>query len=412
MTTKEHELLSWEATLLERESRMSTLLEQKESETVALQSRLSQLEQQSQHDNDVVDRRVRQEMAKRDNELRSAIVKCEAEMVATMARREQGIMDAVKRREEDIVKSWQVREEEIKNEMLETIRRRDMWMKNLVEELRSKTETLDRMRKDLEAKLQMMSESSGVKTRMFLIVHLYLHVGLFALFTDRRQKSPLEEVHNILAPLNRMAYADVDEVPVSDEPLSNGEPPVSHDVSQVPCDPITSAIQNILMSAAKEPSSVPSTPDLFKFCSTPPSLLRMNVMDEVLARRSRSDGGRSSRSTPPPETPPPMSSIFSVSRTFGAPDSPSPFPSSLPTGSNIRPDNGRSRDHFDRLSAPGFSPSDTNPMTWYDVAGHPLRISGDEMEPFKVRRSKAMSDGMLLEMVSSKVANIQLGGTC
>jgi hypothetical protein len=171
ITTKEDELRSWEATLLERESRMSTLLTQKESETVALQTRLSQLEQQSQLDNDVVDRRVRQEMAKRDNELRSAIVKCEAEMVATMARREQGVMDAVKRREDDIVKSWRVREEEIKNEMLETIRRRDMWMKNLVEELRSKTETLDRMRKDLEAKLQMMSESSGVKTRLFLIVH-------------------------------------------------------------------------------------------------------------------------------------------------------------------------------------------------------------------------------------------------
>jgi len=158
---KEREISARETALAEREAKLTALVAEKDAEIHRLHNLVSTAQSQ-------LDARIREETDRREEELRVAIRKCEVEVSATMARREEEILSAGWLREQEIIGAWRSRKEQIK-EAEEMIAERRQWI--------AAKET------DLEAKL----------------------LGLFSQeFKGRKEKTPLEVLKNVLAPLVKM----------------------------------------------------------------------------------------------------------------------------------------------------------------------------------------------------------------
>ena len=158
---KEREISARETALAEREAKLTTLVAEKDAEILRLHNLVSTTQSQ-------LDARIREPTGKCEEELRMAIKKCEMEVSATMARREEEILSVVRQREQEMISAWRARKEQIE-EVEELIAERKQWI--VAKEA------------DLEAKLVGLS-SQEVR--------------------GRKEKTPLEEVKNILAPLVQM----------------------------------------------------------------------------------------------------------------------------------------------------------------------------------------------------------------
>lgn len=175
--TKEQELLARERALLARESHQSTLLSQKDGEIAALRSKLSDMTSQ-------VDLRVQEAIMKREEELRVLVMRREEEVAQAMRRREEEIMEAVKRREEEVEEAWKVREARVREEMAEEVEKEvgDRWREEW-ERLEEVREEVEKMRDAVEDRIRKSEEASASGRK------------------GKKDKTPLEEVKNILAPL-------------------------------------------------------------------------------------------------------------------------------------------------------------------------------------------------------------------
>lgn len=153
MIAKERELTAREAAFAEKESRMHAVLSQKDTEIASLRQHV--IESQS-----AVDTRIKEAIAKREEELRVAVMKREEEVAAAMARREEEIMGAVRMREEEILEAWRTREEQIRKEVSEPAEEQLKWVKAREEELETERMRLDGVRAELEANVKMLDESA------------------------------------------------------------------------------------------------------------------------------------------------------------------------------------------------------------------------------------------------------------
>ena len=187
---RERDVAAREASLLSRESQLTTLttlLATKETELVSLRALLSTAETNHQ-------RKVREALLKREEELRAQVLKHEAEVALRMARREEEIMEAVQKREEEIGCMWARWERETREEMCRAVEERMEWVKVRTEELEREKVEVERMRVEMEERLGRVDEVEGESKRR--------RSSLGSSRCGRSESyQPLEEVKNLIAPL-------------------------------------------------------------------------------------------------------------------------------------------------------------------------------------------------------------------
>lgn len=232
---KEREISARETALAEREAKITAIVVEKDAEVHRLHHLLSAAQAQ-------LDARIREAIGKREEELRVAIRKREEEVAAAMARREEEILSAVRQREQEISDAWRTREAQIKVEVEEMIAERMKWVAAKEADLEVEQTRLDEVRKDLEAKLAALS-SQEVK--------------------GRKEKTPLEEVKNLLAPLVQMTeeHSHTREKRISNA-YSNMATPVNRNVAKPAQDYMPSAMKGVILTQTGQPLVTPTPTEL------------------------------------------------------------------------------------------------------------------------------------------------------
>jgi hypothetical protein len=259
---KERELISREAAFVEKEAQMHAIISHKDAEIISLQHLLntqSQLQSES-----ILDARIREAIAKREEELRVAVMKREEEVAAAMARREEEIMGAVRKREEEIGEAWQVRENQIRIEIGEAAEERMKWIVAQQDEIEAERQRLDGVRKELEAKVKMLDECGAAENKGWLCS--VVNVSCAYCVIGRKDKTPLEEVKNLLAPLVRMTetHHRTRSVPEAKQKLiaTGLETPVNRNSAKFPGDYEASAMKGVIFTATGEALATPAPAEL------------------------------------------------------------------------------------------------------------------------------------------------------
>ncbi|KAI9061723.1 kinase-like protein [Trametes sanguinea] len=252
LLAKERDLVAREAVLVDRETKLTAIVAQKDEELASLRALLATAESTLQQ-------RVRAAVARRDEELRAMVLKQEEEVAARMARREEEIMEAVRRREEDVARMWAEWEKQTREGMARAVEERMDWVQQRADELDAERERLDGVRKELETKMKALEASTISERRT-------------------RSKNPLEEVKNIMAPLSRLtespeaikttakAPALLQKMPEFKTPMPTKCVDLIADVAAPP----PSAMKGVILTATGEPVATPSPAELAKlFVDTP-----------------------------------------------------------------------------------------------------------------------------------------------
>ena len=248
LLTKERDLASREAALLERETKLAAIVAQKDEELASLRNVLANAES-------TLHQRVRQAVSKRDEELRAMLLKQEQEVTDRMTRREQEIMEAVRRREEEMARMWGEWEQQTRESMGRAVEERMQWVQQRGEELEHERQRLDGVKQELETKVKAMEAAASGERRT-------------------RSKNPLEEVKNIMAPLSRLADSPepVKVSPPQAYTLPEFKTPMpTKSANVVGADLVPhSAMKGVILTATGEPVATPTQAELAKlFVETP-----------------------------------------------------------------------------------------------------------------------------------------------
>ena len=232
---KEREISVRETALAERETKLTAIVVEKDAEILRLHNVVSTAQSQ-------LDTRIREAICKREEELRVAIRKREEEVAAAMARREEEILAAVRQREQEIFDAWRTREEQIKAEAETMIVEKMQWIAAKEADLEVEQSRLEEVQKDLEAKLAALS-CQGVK--------------------GRREKTPLDEVKNLLKPLVQMTEerGHVREKRITST-YSNIATPVNRNAARPVQDYMPSAMKGVVLTQTGQPLATPTPAEL------------------------------------------------------------------------------------------------------------------------------------------------------
>ncbi|KAF9467165.1 kinase-like domain-containing protein [Collybia nuda] len=261
VTAREREVLAREAAILEKERELAAVISNKDSDISALQHIVSQFQQQEQHSQQDVEVTIKVAVARREEELRVLVMKREEEVAAAISRREEEIMEAVRQREQEVFDAWGAREAEIRREVEERIREveeRVNWVQAREEELKAEDSRLETVRIELEEKVAKWEDSVA---------------------KGRKEKSPLEEVKNLLAPLARIA--DEPSYRRRAEPLPTPKPVPKLQAFPSLATPITrpttneyipSAMKGVVLTATGETLATPTPAELANLFSNSPKV--------------------------------------------------------------------------------------------------------------------------------------------
>lgn len=180
---KERDLLAREALFAEREVQLQQLLTQKDAEITSLQTLLARAEETHIA-------RVRA----REEELKAIVLRKEAELAARLAKREEEVMDAVNRREQEVARGWTEWERNVRDDVTRAVDERMEWVQRRAEELEQEKESLDEVKREVEAKIQQLETMELMSSERRTLQAQEQVV----------KKTPLEEVKNVLAPLARL----------------------------------------------------------------------------------------------------------------------------------------------------------------------------------------------------------------
>ncbi|KAH0826861.1 kinase-like domain-containing protein [Lanmaoa asiatica] len=231
---KEREVSARETALADREAKLTPLVVEKDAEILRLHNLVSTAQSQ-------LDARIREAVGKREEELRVAVRKREEEVAAAMARREEEILSAVRQREQEIFDAWRKREEQIKVEAEAMIAEKMQWIAAKEADLEVEQSRLDEVQKDLEAKLAMLASQEG---------------------KGRKDKTPLEEVKNLLAPLVQMTENGHTREKCVHSNYSNMATPVNRNVARPTRDYIPSAMKGVILTQTGQPLATPTPAEL------------------------------------------------------------------------------------------------------------------------------------------------------
>ncbi|KAG2368496.1 kinase-like domain-containing protein [Suillus spraguei] len=285
VVTKEREVAAREAALAEREARLVSIVSEKDHEIVRLRELLGQAEALSEQ-------RLR-DVRKRMEEV--------------MALREEELEQHVRQRDQELFAWWTTREQEIRAGMMKELEDKVNWVRGREEELEAEQGKLDEARQDLEMRLKTAEETAAKKAK-------------------GQDKTPLEEVKNLLAPLAQMTQ---------DSRLRSAQRR-SHDVSFMnttttletpinravkPAVPF-SAMKGIILTDTGEPLATPTPAELVKLFVKSPKVniefAKIFDFDEG-SESSDAEGGEGDTDLPPSpskreRTSPEMSASASSSR--------------------------------------------------------------------------------------------------
>ncbi|TFK31646.1 kinase-like domain-containing protein, partial [Crucibulum laeve] len=257
--SRERELVAREQALMAKEQHITALLTQKDHEIATL-SQMQQHKQYTQQDLDVA---IKRAVMEREDALRILVGQREAEVAAAMVKREEEIMEAVRRREAEVCHAWETREVEIKREVdvsIKAVEERVRWINVREEELRTEAERQEDVReelRELEEKLKKLEE--GVTK-------------------GRKEKTPLEEVKNLLKPLAHMTQ----ETPGQKRRLLSAPTPKAALFSPQPLEtPITrpnydaflpSAMKGVVLTATGETLATPAPAEVANLFNNSPKV--------------------------------------------------------------------------------------------------------------------------------------------
>lgn len=189
LTTKEREILAREAAVAEKEAQIASVFSQKDAEIIALKDMVNQLQQHHQVQVNV-EVRIREAVAKREDELRIAVAKREEEVAAAMVRREEEIMGAIRKREAEISEAWKTREEQIKKEVAEEVDERVKWVIQRTEELSDEEERLESIRLELEERAKVLEALKGKPNDITRCLHFHSGYSQEGEVSTRRDQEP------------------------------------------------------------------------------------------------------------------------------------------------------------------------------------------------------------------------------
>ncbi|KAI0291630.1 kinase-like domain-containing protein [Multifurca ochricompacta] len=167
LVERERELVARESALVARETAQNAVISQKDSEIAALQTQLTELVAS-------IATQMEQAVAAREVELRRAVLEYEKVVELRVQRREEEVMEAVRVREAELCEAWQRQE----------VTLRAACEAELEERWRIEHNKLKRMKDEIEEKARAIEESQQKG--------------------QKKEKTPLEEVKNILAPLAQL----------------------------------------------------------------------------------------------------------------------------------------------------------------------------------------------------------------
>ncbi|TDL26114.1 kinase-like protein [Rickenella mellea] len=237
--SREREVQAAEAALAEREAYFIAALAERDREIERLGMQVTQAEQQK-HD----------AVAKTEQDLRLTHLKREEEVLNAMAKREEEVMAAVRKREAEINELWRTHETELRKEFDSAID----WVQSREQQLAAEVERLERARAELEREAGEIATSKG-----------------------RRDKTPLEEVKNLLAPLTRLAReeaygytpkrSNLPVRPTLETPMGR---PLTGTGLDTPCLIPGSAMRGVILTTTGEPVATPRSTELEKLMMESP----------------------------------------------------------------------------------------------------------------------------------------------
>lgn len=146
LLNKERDLVAREQAAAASETSLASIIAAKDEEIASLRSLAASAE-------NLLQTRVREAIARRDEELRAMVLKQEQEVAARIARREEEIMEAVRQREEEISRMWADWEAKTREAMTAAVEERMEWVRQQAEEMDRERSRLDDVREDLERKM-------------------------------------------------------------------------------------------------------------------------------------------------------------------------------------------------------------------------------------------------------------------
>ncbi|KAI9455262.1 kinase-like domain-containing protein [Lactarius psammicola] len=224
LVEREREVVARESALASLEAAQNAAISMKDSEIASLQAQLAELAAS-------IPAQMEQAVAYREQELRSAVLDYEKVVELRVQRREQEIMEAVRVREAEMCEAWQSHETML----------RAAFQTELEERWRAEQERLEHMREEIEEKTRALEESQRKG--------------------QKKDKTPLEEVKNILAPLAQLAK-DPQSTP---RPYMTSPTRASRRLFETPADratprafPLASAMKGVILTTTGEPLPTPT----------------------------------------------------------------------------------------------------------------------------------------------------------
>ncbi|KZP29082.1 kinase-like protein [Athelia psychrophila] len=165
---KEREVAAREAALRENEAHMQNvqgIIAQKDAEIASMRA----------HHHAEVDTAVKKRMV----EIEARLVRYEGEVNTARENRERELQEAVTKWESEMIRAHHAKEESYRNEMMTVMEERMQWVSAKEKELHEESARVNGLKEEVDAKVKMMKEG-------------------------RKDKTPLEEVKNLLEPIARM----------------------------------------------------------------------------------------------------------------------------------------------------------------------------------------------------------------
>lgn len=250
---KEREVATREAALAEREAQLKFIFSEKDHEISRLHGLLGQAETHS-------------EQLLRDQ-------RTHLEGVASL--REEEIAKSVHQHEQVLLAWWKTREQEIRAEIMKEIEDKLKWVQRREEELEGEQRKVDEARKDLEMRLKAVEDKAASEDKGSDYVLRMVQL-LIASTIERKDKIPLEEVKNLLAPLAQMAedsrlrsaqrrsedFSFMNTTLTLETPINRAVKP---DVS-------FSAMKGVILTQTGESLATPTPAELAKLFAKPPKV--------------------------------------------------------------------------------------------------------------------------------------------
>ncbi|KAJ3781109.1 kinase-like domain-containing protein [Lentinula aff. detonsa] len=296
IVARERDVAAREAALTEREQQLNAIVVEKDNELASLHHTITQ-RQHFQYSGQDLEAAIREAISRREEELRLLVLQREEEVAVAIAAREEEIIASVNKREEELNQAWTIREEQIRQEVDDKVR----WIQEREVDLVAEEKRLEEVRLGLEEKVRKW-EVKAVKVSP----------------PGRKEKTPLEEVKNLLEPLTRLSPTSLEnKTPAVDgstphsqvkyrpaSPFPGVATPVARPSGKVIHPTPASAMKGVVLTSTGEVLATPAPGDLAKlFVNSPKVGLDFTKIFVPNSKKIHVDADSADEAESPPPSP-------------------------------------------------------------------------------------------------------------